>query len=155
MRTLRWILAVPAAFAGFYLGVFAALLIYGVNERSCPSEYVVSGMCYAPWSSFVSNLALAVGSLICGSLVVLFPTLIAPVSRKRVAFFAYALGMVASIYWLFHGSWVPVAWAVLSGGFTVWRIEVVLTTRSSGPSNGWSRWVPFARHASTAAETER
>lgn len=132
MRTLRWILTVPAALVGFYLGVFAAMVIYKVNEWLCPSEYLVSGMCNAPWSSFVSDLALAVGSLMCGSLVVLFPTLIAPALRKKVAFVAYASGIVASLYWLFHGLWVPVAWAILSGGLTLWRIGGILTSRASG-----------------------
>lgn len=124
MRILRWILTVPSAFAGFYLGVFIALVIYSVDEWLCPPEYLVSGMCYAPWSSFVKDMALVVGSLICGSLVVLFPTLIAPSLRKKIAFFAYALGIVASMYWLFHGLWVPVVGAILSGGITLWRIKV-------------------------------
>lgn len=126
MCTVRWLLTVPIAVIGWYIGVVAALLIHWVNERLCPAEYVVSGMCDAPWSSFVSDFALALGASICGSLTVLLPTLIAPSSRGRVALLAFASGLACSAYWAFHGVWVPVAWAALAGAVTLWRIQTVV-----------------------------
>lgn len=132
MRTLRWLLTVPAAIAGFYIGVIVALLAHLVSERLCPPEYVVSGTCFAPWSSFVSDAYLALGSLVCGALVVLLPTLIAPSHRSRVALLAYASGLACSVYWLAHSLWVPVVWAALAGAITLWRIQIVLTHPSSG-----------------------
>jgi len=126
MHTVRWLLTVPIAVLGWYLGLIAALLIHWVSERLCPAEYVVSGLCYAPWSSFVSNFSLALGASICGSLTVLLPTLIAPSYRGRVALLAFASGLACSAYWVFHGVWVPVAWAALAGAVTLWRIQTVV-----------------------------
>jgi hypothetical protein len=123
VRTMRWILAVPAAVAGWYLGVIAALGIRQLGERLCPVEYIVSGTCHAPWSSFATDFALVAGSLVCGSLVVLLPALIAPAHRGRVALIAYAAGLAAAAYWLLHGFWLPVAAAALAGGATLWRIQ--------------------------------
>ena len=126
MRIIRWMLTVPAAVIGWYIGVIAALGLRQLNERLCPFEYIVSGSCHAPWSSFVKDVALAVGSLTCGALVVLLPALIAPSCRVRVAQLAYAGGLVCSAYWLFHGFWIPVAWAALAGAAALWRMHKVL-----------------------------
>jgi hypothetical protein len=123
VRTMRWILAVPAAVAGWYLGVIAALGMHQLGERLCPVEYIVSGLCHAPWSSFVTDFALVTGSLVCGCLTVLLPALIAPAHRHRVAQLAYAGGLAAAAYWLLHGFWLPVAAAALAGGATLWRIQ--------------------------------
>lgn len=132
MHIVRWLLTVPAAIAGWYIGVIAALLAHMTSEWLCPAEYVVSGMCFAPWSSFASNVYLALGSLVCGSLVVLLPTLVAPSHRGRVALLAYASGLACSAYWVAQGIWGPVAWAALAGAITLWRIKVFLTSMSGG-----------------------
>lgn len=129
MHTLRWLLTVPAGIAGFYIGVIVALLAHMGSEWLCPSEYVVSGTCFAPWSTFVNDTYLALGALICGSLTVLLPTLIAPSHRCKVAYIAYASGLTGSVYWLAHSLWVPVAWAVLAGAITIWRIQIFHQTR--------------------------
>ena len=126
MRKLRMALTVPAAIAGWYLGVIVALLIHQVSQRLCPASYAASGACWAPWPAFASDVALALGSLVCGAFTVLLPTLVAPSHRARVAQLAYAGGLTCSIYWLLHGHWVPVAWAAMAGAVTVWRIQIVL-----------------------------
>ena len=129
MRIVRWLLTVPVAAVGWYIGLITALVIHEISERLCPTEHLVSGRCHAPWSAFATDFALALGSLICGSLVVLLPTLIAPSYRGRVAVLAYTFGLAGSVYWLLHGLWVPVVWAALAGGITLWRVQIVLTRR--------------------------
>ena len=131
MNLVRWLLAVPAAVAGWYIGVIAALGIRQLGERLCPVEYIVSGLCHAPRSSFATEFALVTGSLICGCLVVLLPALIAPAHRHRVAQLAYAGGLAAAAYWLLHGFWLPVAAAALAGGATLWRIQALPTHLST------------------------
>jgi hypothetical protein len=121
MNILRWLLTAPAAIGGWYIGVIVALLAHMASESLCPPEHVVSGTCSAPWSPVVSDACLAVGSLICGSLSVLLPALIAPSHGYRVAALAFAVGLACSAYWLLHGLWVPVAWAALGGAVTFWR----------------------------------
>lgn len=131
MRTVRWLLTIPGAIIGWYIGVIVALLAHAIGEWLCPWQYVVSGMCFAPWSSFLEKAYLSIGSLICGSLTVLFPALIAPSHRNEVALMVYLAGLTCSGYWLLQGVWVPVLWAAFAGAMTVWRIHVVLTRHST------------------------
>jgi hypothetical protein len=133
VHLVRWIFAIPAAIVGWYIGVIVALGIRQLGEHLCPVEYIVSGLCHAPWSSFVTDFALVLGSLICGSLVVLLPALIAPSFRGRVAQLAYAAGLACSAYWLLQGFWLPVASAALAGGLTLWRIQANLAQPSTPP----------------------
>jgi len=134
VNLVRWIFAVPAAVAGWYIGMIVALGIRQLGERLCPVEHIVSGLCHAPWSSFATDFALVTGSLVCGSLVVLLPALIAPAHRHRVAQLAYAGGLAAAAYWLLQGFWLPVAAAALAGGATLWRIQAGPTRRPSAAS---------------------
>lgn len=131
LHMVRWFLTVPAAVIGWYIGIVVALGIRQLSERLCPVEYIVSGMCHAPWSSFATDFALAAGSSICGSLVVLLPALIAPSYRGRVALLAYLAGLACSAYWLLHGLWSPVVWAALAGAVTLWRTQTVPTHPST------------------------
>lgn len=132
MRTFRWLLIAPSAIVGWYIGVFTTIGIYQVNDWLCPAKYIVSGMCYAPWASLVHKFAIAFGSIFAATLVVLLPTVIAPDHRRIVANIVYVMGLLGSGYWLIHGQWVPVVWAVLGGGITLWLIHRVLTLRSRG-----------------------
>ncbi len=126
MPIFRLLLTVPAAIAGWYIGVIVALLLHRAGQWLCPSGHVVSGTCLAPWPSFVSDASLALGSLVCGALTVLLPTLVTPFHRLRVALLAYVSGLTCSVYWLLHGHWMPVILAALAGGLTLWRIKAVL-----------------------------
>lgn len=115
MRTLRWILTVPAGMVGWYAGVIVALMVHSLVDRLCPQEHVVSGACFAPWSSFANEACLALGAVICGALVVALPAWVAPAHRFQVAATAYGLGLLSSLVWVWHGFWGPPAWAALGG----------------------------------------
>jgi hypothetical protein len=122
MSTLRWLLTVPVAILGWYAGIIVAISIYKSNEWLCPTQHLVSGMCYAPWSSFIEELAIAGGSIISATLVVLLPSLAAPSRKIPTALTAYIFGAFFSIYWLFHGFLAPAAWAITGGSITLWLI---------------------------------
>jgi hypothetical protein len=76
-------------------------------------------------------VALALGASVCGALSVLLPALAAPSHRLEVSRLAYAVGLICSAYWLFHGLWVPVAWAAAAGALALWRVQVALEFRAS------------------------
>jgi hypothetical protein len=126
MKILRWLLVLPVAVIGWYLGLIVALLLHATGEHLCPAEEIVSGYCTAPWMAYVDDFALVLGSLLCGALVVVFPTLVAPLHRGTVAVIAFVSALVVSAPFLIHGMWVPVAWATLAGGLMLWRIRIVL-----------------------------
>jgi hypothetical protein len=124
MDTLRWLSVVPSAFVGWYVGLILALLIYSANKELCPTKYMVSGMCNAPWSAFTEGLAIIFGATISGALVVSLPTLFAPNQQKRVAWAAYGLGLLSSIYFLVlvPGIWHAVLSSVIGGSVVLWRL---------------------------------
>jgi hypothetical protein len=122
MNTFRWLLILPVIIFGWYVGIFSAIAIYKSNEWLCPTQYIVSGMCYAPWSSFIEEFSVTFGSVISASLIVLLPSLVAPSRHVVVAFATYIFGLLCSSYWLVHGSREPVAWAAIGGAITLWLI---------------------------------
>ncbi len=136
LNVVRWVLVVPAALVGWYAGLIVALLIYKTNVALCPARYLVSGMCTAPWSSAMEELAVIVGGAVVGALVVLLPALMAPYHRKKIALIAYALGFTCSIYvlMLVPSIWRAVLAAALASGLMLWRIYHSQT--SPGESKG-------------------
>ena len=94
MQVLRWLLTVPAAILGCYLGFFAGILIHYVHVWACPKEHLVSGACMAPWSLFVMSTAVGLSAAIAAAGVVLLPTLLAPSHRWLVARVAFACGLL-------------------------------------------------------------
>lgn len=134
MHILRWSLLIPAAVLGWYVGVFVAIAVYEVGDGFCPAAEVVSGMCTSPWFAVFSDFSLALGSSVCGALVVLFPTLTAPSGRVRVAWAAYVCGLLASAYFLFEGIWLPVLAAASAGAVMVWVVQKRCAPRASQPA---------------------
>ncbi len=120
LHLVRWLATIPVAVFGWLLGVLVTLLILQAHEKLCPAEYLVSGMCYAPWSYFVERMAMAIGSILCGALVVAFATWMAPRWRRPVALVSYLAGLaVASYFLLATGDAWPVGWAAAAGGLTL------------------------------------
>jgi hypothetical protein len=134
VHTLRWLFVVPSAFVGWYVGLIVALLIHSANEALCPTEYIVSGMCNAPWSAFVQGSAIIFGAIFSGALVVLLPTLFAPNHQKRVAWIAYGLGLLSSIYFLVFipGIWHAVLSSIIGGSIVLWRVFRTDSVASKG-----------------------
>jgi hypothetical protein len=120
---LRWLLLVPSAFTGWYVGLIVSLAIYRAHKAICPAHYLVSGMCHAPWTPLVQNSAINIGSILAGALVVLLPAFLAPSHRKRVAWIAFGLGFLYSMYFLvlLPDIWHAVLSSVIGGGIVLWR----------------------------------
>jgi len=120
---LRWLLLVPSAFIGWYVGLIVALVIHRAHKAICPAHYLVSGMCHAPWTPLVQNSAIIIGSILAGALVVLLPAVLAPSHRMRVAWIAYGLGFLYSMYFLvlMPDIWHAVLSSVIGGGFVLRR----------------------------------
>lgn len=129
LTVARWLLVVPAAFAGWYLALVAAMLVYGLAQRLCPAELVVSGACTAPWHAPFFDALVVGGAALAATLIVLLPALVAPARRVAVARLAYAAGLAAAA-WLVVGDTggkslvLPaLVAACLAGAVTLWRIE--------------------------------
>jgi hypothetical protein len=121
MRIVRWLLVLPFGVAGWYLGMLAGFLIYKTGESTCPTEYIVSGSCTAPWSHAVYLFALAFGAGLAGTAVVILPSFIAPEKRIWVAGVALILGSVAATYMLITTeAWLPYAAALICGSVSLW-----------------------------------
>lgn len=101
MRVFRWLTCIPAALAGYIVGYLAGAFIYEVGEWTCPSEYVVSGMCAAPWSQSLFTVALAIGASVAASLIVILPAMVAPSNRLAVAGITFVLGSLFAAYAMF------------------------------------------------------
>jgi hypothetical protein len=131
---LRWLFVVPSAFIGWYVGLIVALVIHRAHQAICPAQYLVSGMCHAPWTPLVQNSAIIIGSILAGALVVLLPTVLAPSQRQRVAWIAYGLGLLYSIYFLvvIPGIWHAVLSAAIGGGVVLWRFFRTDSVASNG-----------------------
>jgi MFS family permease len=124
MRIIRWLLVLPFAVAGWYLGLLAGLLVYQIGESTCPTKYIVSGFCTAPWSHAVYLFALAFGAGMAGAAVVALPTLVAPEKQIWVAAVALILGIVAATYMLFTTTaWLPFVAALICGSVSLWLIK--------------------------------
>ncbi len=127
----RWLLTVPCAITGFYLGLAVWGAIRYLNEHLCPHAYRVSGMCHAPWSWYVQQSALGLGAFVCGAMVVLMPTLIAPSHRRRVAIVFYLIGLTVAVFFWIPGMLLARLAAALGGAIALWRIQAALT-KSTG-----------------------
>jgi len=125
LRWVRWLLVVPSAFVGWYIGVIVPILIFKANEALCPTHYLVSGMCHSPWSAWIEGVAIIIGSVLAGALVVLLPALIAPTHRKPVALIAYVIGLACSLFVLILmlDLWYAVVSAAVAGGVSLWRVH--------------------------------
>ncbi len=134
MRILRWLLIVPAVFIGWYAGLLSGITVYKINEWLCPAEYIVSGMCYAPWSSYIHEFAVIFGAMVAASLIVALPAVIAPSHRRIVASVAYTLGLMYAVYFIVGGGsemWIPAAAAISAGGAMLWLICAIFSRRSN------------------------
>lgn len=131
---LRWLLLVPSAFTGWYVGLIVALVIHRAHKAICPAHYLVSGMCHAPWTPLVQNSAIIIGSILAGALVVLLPALLAPSHRKRVAWIAYGLGFLYSMYFLvvIPDIWHAVLSSVIAGSIVLWLLFRTDSVASKG-----------------------
>jgi hypothetical protein len=120
---LRFALIVPAAIIGWYMGLMLGIAIYELGEITCPPEYVVSGACSAPWIPVIKNLAMAIGSGMAATLIVLFAYALAPIHKKNTALIALIVGaIVATVMVVFAREWIAFLFALSGGVITYLRL---------------------------------
>lgn len=96
MTIARWILAIPAAFLGWFLALFLGLLAHGFLTSLCPTDMMVSGACIASWHMKISSFLVPAFSGVAAILVIIFPTVVAPSYRLQVSVLAYVSGAIAT-----------------------------------------------------------
>ncbi len=113
---IRWILIPIVGVLSWYLAVLIGLAAYQFAESLCPSEYIISGMCFAPWFATVSKLIIDVGAGLSALFVVLFSTLLAPSRKVEVAWFVFFTGLAVAIFIAFQANaFAELAWAGVFG----------------------------------------
>lgn len=97
-ETLRWLLIVPVAVAGWFTAFVGALELHGLVYYFCPAEYQVSGVCNHPAAMAAQQALVVLGAAVSAALVVLLPTLTAPAYKQQVAAGAWSLGFGVAIW---------------------------------------------------------
>ena len=129
----RWILVPPSADFGWFLAFFGSLYLLGFVYDLCPPELIVSGSCTAKWHPGAESAVIAFGAALAAVFVVLFPALLAPGHRFRVAVIAYCVGVLVAVWmsglwrfpplWLFWSTGRPLTAALAAGLITVFFVR--------------------------------
>lgn len=129
----RWIGVLPAALAGWLLGLATGLFLYGRLASLCPADQMVSGLCGASWYPLASQAVVCFGAALAAFLVVLLPSLVAPSHRITVAWVAFVSGAIlaAVLAWL-AASPAELASALAAGLLAVWAVRKFVSTRPPG-----------------------
>lgn len=118
MHTLRWVFVPLVAPLGYVVALVMVVLFTQLLRRSCPPESVVSGACTASWYPNAELGAIAFATALGAAVWVVFPALVAPSRRDRVAWFAFACGALFAAWFTFQvgiGFAVPFGSAILVG----------------------------------------
>lgn len=126
---LGWCGIALVAYLGFLLALVIGMILHSVASAFCPEADVVSGMCTAPWFSWVElGITLAAATL-AGALVVLFAAAAADrPQRLTAAWAAMAVGTLIATMMAVSGGWedrglIPAAlMAVAGGGLALHRV---------------------------------
>lgn len=106
MFYIRWLLVLPAAIAGFYLGLFAAIFSFQSLTGWCPGGTITSGHCSVGW---VNHLPFVIGAAIAPPLVIYFGSTVAPNHRIAVIWTLYCGGALIGLLFFRIPGAVPVA----------------------------------------------
>lgn len=121
MKTIaRWILVVPAAVLGMYIGLFLGMLMFRGLVIICPSQYQVSGSCIAGLGRVAKDGVMIFTTSLSAILVVSFATLMAPRHKVTVAWIAYLAGALFVTFLAYDtGFGLPYFGAIVCGLLTV------------------------------------
>ncbi len=131
MGTIRWLLVIPSAFAGWYLALFIGLLLYSVADSFCPPELMVSGSCQATWHKPPVDDLVIFGASLSATLSNLFPVLVAPAKRSLVAKVIFIGGVAFAVSAVVSTS----AWGAFSGAILFGALTLFITMRFEGKTN--------------------
>lgn len=117
---IRWALIPVVIFLGWYLALLISIGIHAFAESLCPSEHIVSGMCFASWFTAVSKSIICLGAGLAAVFIVLFSAIVAPAKKVQVILVVYSIGAMVAIFWAFQiNAFAELVAAVISGLITV------------------------------------
>jgi dolichyl-phosphate-mannose--protein O-mannosyl transferase len=123
IKTLRWLLVLPAAYGGWLIAFLVGLELHGLIDYFCPVEYRLSGSCQYPAAHILEEMLIAVCSAASACLVIVFATITAPAYKPRVAAVTLFLGLVvASWAYLQTSALGAFTGACLAGAMTFWLV---------------------------------
>ena len=98
IRTLRWLLVVPMAVAGWFIVFAAAVTLHSAIWDFCPAEFQVSGMCSHPWAFIAEDALVWAGAFFSAVFVVAFATRTAPAFKSQIAVASFVIGTAIAIW---------------------------------------------------------
>ena len=120
MNGLRWLSVAPAAILGWHTALILGLAAHSSAQRLCPPEAIVSGLCVAWWYPSVERTIMLLAVALSAVLVVVCASLAAPSHRVRVAWAAYAAGVIAAADFLMEtGAAAEFTAAMVAGWLSV------------------------------------
>ena len=118
VQLLRWMMILPGALVAWWTAIAVGLLYVALLERLCPPEFMLSGMCTAPWYSTAFEAGVIAGASLAAVLVMLTVILLAPMHKRVMAISAFSLGSTVAVYMGFTtNGWSAASAAIISGYF--------------------------------------
>jgi len=122
-KTLRWLLIVPMAVAGWFIAFAAGIQLLGLVDYFCPADLQVSGTCQHPAANLFEDFLLVAAAAASAVLVLVSATMTAPSYKPQVAAATLILGLaVAAWAFLETGALGAFIGACVAGSITFWRL---------------------------------
>lgn len=120
MKLFRWLMVVPSGFIAWYVVLFIGVAFLGATEIFCPKNLMVSGSCMADWWEVAYKTILILFSGLSAIGVVIFPALVAPSHKNKIALLSYSVGAVFAFWFAVSlEAWFELVSALMFGGITL------------------------------------
>lgn len=96
INTVRWVLTIPSAIAGFFFALMLAIVCHSAAVSFCPESQIISGLCTAPYMKIVDGFAEVLFPTIAAILVVWLPYFCAPKHKHIVVVSCYIVGSIVA-----------------------------------------------------------
>ena len=123
IKTLRWLLTVPMAVAGWFIAFAVVIQCLELIDYFCPADFQVLGACQHPGAQLAQDFLITAGAMASAVLVLVFATVTAPSYKPQVTAATFMLGLaVASWAFLETGALGAFIGACVAGAVTFWRL---------------------------------
>jgi hypothetical protein len=129
LRWIRWALLLPVLYACWLVALYAGFVYYGIAEKFCPPEEVVSGFCVASWFPNAEAIVVCLGAATAASLMVAAAAIVAPAAKLRTSQLVLAGGsLIALVMAIYTSQYSAFVAAVLAGAIALsaisWRLRL-------------------------------
>ena len=138
IRTLRWVLVIPMAVAGWFIAFAGAVTLHSLIWDFCPPEFQLSGMCTHPWALMAEDALVWAGAFLSAVFVVAFATRTAPAYKSQTAIACFVIGLAAAT-WAYLETH---ALGALIGACVGGLLAVILVVRK----HGWRKKSPYGKY---------